>query len=119
LSVVPGVVCGLATHFFPPNSAVDTEPQVSLALTATLLGNPARGCVWCGLQFTNKLEGMFKDIDLSRDCMTSFRQSKQSAQLLAGIEMNIHVLTQGYWPTYPPQEVVLPPEISTYQVRSH
>ena len=29
----------------------------------------------CGSQFTNKLEGMFKDMDLSRDIMASFRQS--------------------------------------------
>lgn len=29
----------------------------------------------CGSQFTNKLEGMFKDIDLSYDVMTSFKQS--------------------------------------------
>ena len=29
----------------------------------------------CGSQFTNKLEGMFKDIDLSHDVMTSFKQS--------------------------------------------
>ena len=29
----------------------------------------------CGSQFTNKLEGMFKDVDLSRDIMTSFRTS--------------------------------------------
>ena len=29
----------------------------------------------CGSQFTTKLEGMFKDVDLSRDVMTSFRQS--------------------------------------------
>lgn len=76
----------------------------------------------CGAQFTNKLEGMFKDIDLSRDFMTSFRQSKQSDQLsaseqLKSIEMNMHVLTQGYWPTYPPIEVALPPEISALQVR--
>lgn len=29
----------------------------------------------CGSQFTNKLEGMFKDTDLSRDIMMSFRSS--------------------------------------------
>ena len=29
----------------------------------------------CGAQFTNKLEGMFKDCDLSRDIMASFRHS--------------------------------------------
>ena len=28
----------------------------------------------CGGGFTSKLEGMFKDIDLSKDIMTSFRQ---------------------------------------------
>ena len=29
----------------------------------------------CGSQFTNKLEGMFKDVDLSRDIMKSFKTS--------------------------------------------
>lgn len=29
----------------------------------------------CGAQFTNKLEGMFKDVDLSHDIMGSFHQS--------------------------------------------
>ena len=29
----------------------------------------------CGSQFTNKLEGMFKDVDLSRDIMMSFKSS--------------------------------------------
>eukprot|EP00976_Prorocentrum_cordatum_P068315 1179085-Prorocentrum_minimum.AAC.6 len=70
----------------------------------------------CGSQFTNKLEGMFKDIDLSKDFMGSFRTSAQArANLPQGIEMNIHVLTQGYWPTYAPVEVNLPPQISQYQ----
>ena len=27
----------------------------------------------CGAQFTSKLEGMFKDIELSRDIMTNFK----------------------------------------------
>ncbi len=29
----------------------------------------------CGAQFTSKLEGMFKDTDLSRDIMASFKSS--------------------------------------------
>lgn len=29
----------------------------------------------CGSQFTNKLEGMFKDVDLSRELMMSFKES--------------------------------------------
>ncbi|GBG65908.1 hypothetical protein CBR_g54200 [Chara braunii] len=70
----------------------------------------------CGSQFTNKLEGMFKDIDLSKDIIDSFRQSAQArTKLPSGIEMNVHVLTTGYWPTYPPMEVKLPHELNVYQ----
>eukprot|EP00270_Netrium_digitus_P009725 TRINITY_DN2975_c0_g1_i1.p1 TRINITY_DN2975_c0_g1~~TRINITY_DN2975_c0_g1_i1.p1 ORF type:complete len:809 (+),score=234.88 TRINITY_DN2975_c0_g1_i1:93-2429(+) len=70
----------------------------------------------CGSQFTNKLEGMFKDIELSKEINESFRQSAQARQKLpAGIEMNVHVLTTGYWPTYPPMDVRLPHELNLYQ----
>lgn len=31
----------------------------------------------CGASFTNKLEGMFKDIDISKDIMISFKQVKK------------------------------------------
>ncbi|CAI5508271.1 unnamed protein product [Closterium sp. Naga37s-1] len=70
----------------------------------------------CGSQFTNKLEGMFKDIELSKEINESFRQSSQAREKLpAGIEMNVHVLTMGYWPTYSPVEVQLPRELGVYQ----
>eukprot|EP00245_Coleochaete_scutata_P015265 TRINITY_DN6730_c1_g2_i1.p1 TRINITY_DN6730_c1_g2~~TRINITY_DN6730_c1_g2_i1.p1 ORF type:complete len:826 (+),score=198.29 TRINITY_DN6730_c1_g2_i1:104-2581(+) len=70
----------------------------------------------CGSQFTNKLEGMFKDIDLSKDIIESFRQSSQArTKLPTGIEMSVHVLTTGYWPTYPPMEIRLPHELNVYQ----
>eukprot|EP00850_Spirogloea_muscicola_P022668 SM000306S11741 [mRNA] locus=s306:78886:84466:+ [translate_table: standard] len=70
----------------------------------------------CGSQFTNKLEGMFKDIELSKEINESFRQSSQARlKLPSGIEMNVHVLTTGYWPTYPPMEVQLPHELNKYQ----
>ncbi|GAB2226768.1 hypothetical protein Droror1_Dr00022589 [Drosera rotundifolia] len=70
----------------------------------------------CGSQFTNKLEGMFKDIELSKEINESFRQSSQArTKLPSGIEMSVHVLTTGYWPTYPPMDVELPRELTTYQ----
>ncbi|KAK6150064.1 hypothetical protein DH2020_017589 [Rehmannia glutinosa] len=63
----------------------------------------------CGSQFTNKLEGMFKDIELSKEINESFKQSSQArTKLPSGIEMSVHVLTTGYWPTYPPMDVRLP-----------
>ncbi|XBI84630.1 hypothetical protein VPH35_092898 [Triticum aestivum] len=70
----------------------------------------------CGSQFTNKLEGMFKDIELSKEINDSFKQSSQArTKLPTGIEMSVHVLTTGYWPTYPPMDVKLPHELNVYQ----
>ena len=57
----------------------------------------------CGSQFTNKLEGMFKDIDISRDIMTGFKNSAQvQSKLKKEMELYVNVLTTGYWPTYVP-----------------
>ncbi|GMH32280.1 hypothetical protein BSKO_00114 [Bryopsis sp. KO-2023] len=70
----------------------------------------------CGSQFTNKLEGMFKDMDLSKDIMKSFKQSQIAKdRSSSSIEMNVHVLTSGYWATYPIMKARLPNELETYQ----
>jgi len=70
----------------------------------------------CGSGFTCKLEGMFKDVELSRDVMTSFRESPQArAASSSEIELSVHVLTQGYWPTYPPADVILPGDVLELQ----
>ena len=72
----------------------------------------------CGSGFTCKLEGMFKDVELSRDVMASFRESPQArAASSSDIELSVHVLTQGYWPTYPPTEVILPGDILELQTQ--
>eukprot|EP01023_Acetabularia_acetabulum_P049241 TRINITY_DN5249_c0_g1_i7.p1 TRINITY_DN5249_c0_g1~~TRINITY_DN5249_c0_g1_i7.p1 ORF type:complete len:627 (+),score=66.81 TRINITY_DN5249_c0_g1_i7:256-1881(+) len=71
----------------------------------------------CGAQFTNKLEGMFKDIDLSKDVMQSFKsfESTSNSKSAKGIDLNVNVLTSGFWPTYPVSEAQLPEELSQYQ----
>ena len=49
----------------------------------------------CGSGFTSKLEGMFKDVELSRDVMASFRESPHARKLGASeVELSVHVLTQ-------------------------
>lgn len=72
----------------------------------------------CGCQFTSKLEGMFKDISLSNSTNDEFKahiaKSKVSqsssckAQIetlsvsqvsLHGVDLNVRVLTTGFWPT--------------------
>ena len=71
----------------------------------------------CGAGFTSKLEGMFKDMELSKELMLPFKQYLQSQQdrILGkeksefGVDMNVNILTMGYWPNYNPTEVATPP----------
>ena len=53
----------------------------------------------CGALFTNKLEGMFKDIELSKEITSSFKKSKVYAQKRNKFDFNALVLTDGLWPT--------------------
>ncbi|XP_026684538.1 cullin-4A [Diaphorina citri] len=63
----------------------------------------------CGGGFTSKLEGMFKDMELSKDINVAFKQymgnlkeDKESTSNNAlGIDLTVSILTMGYWPTYP------------------
>ena len=70
-----------------------------------------------------KLEGMFKDMDVSNDIMNAFRNRAQSAEepkqevciicasallklfTVLQIELSVRVLTKGSWPNYPKMEV--------------
>ncbi|XP_064830126.1 cullin-4B-like [Oncorhynchus masou masou] len=66
----------------------------------------------CGAAFTSKLEGMFKDMELSKDIMMQF---KQCQNIPGNIELTVNILTMGYWPTYIPMEVHLPAEMVRLQ----
>ncbi|XP_054266080.1 cullin-4A-like [Macrosteles quadrilineatus] len=71
----------------------------------------------CGGGFTSKLEGMFKDMELSKDINVAFKQYMGNLRNLSvsNIELTVSILTMGYWPTYPVLEVTLPPEMVQYQ----
>lgn len=69
----------------------------------------------CGAAFTSKLEGMFKDMELSKDILVHFKQFVQHQDLPGSIDMVVSILTMGYWPTYTPVEVHLPNEMVQYQ----
>jgi cullin-4 len=65
----------------------------------------------CGGVFTLKLEGMFKDMELSKDIMATFEQQLQTK---TSIGLTVNVLTLTHWPSYPPSNVVLPPEVRLF-----
>lgn len=67
----------------------------------------------CGGGFTSKLEGMFKDMELSKDINIAFKQ--HMSNITKDIDLTVNILTMGYWPTYPVLDVTLPPEMVQYQ----
>lgn len=77
----------------------------------------------CGGGFTSKLEGMFKDMELSKDINIAFKQyveanlnnKELSLYYSIGIDLTVNILTMGYWPAYPVMEVAMPPQLVEYQ----
>ncbi|KAL3290377.1 hypothetical protein HHI36_023719 [Cryptolaemus montrouzieri] len=69
----------------------------------------------CGGGFTSKLEGMFKDMELSKDINVAFKQHLNNAQDLIPLDMTVNILTMGYWPTYMAMDVNLPEEMVKFQ----
>ncbi|XP_030135576.2 cullin-4A isoform X3 [Taeniopygia guttata] len=69
----------------------------------------------CGAAFTSKLEGMFKDMELSKDIMVQFKQYMQNQSDPGNIDLTVNILTMGYWPTYTPMEVHLNSEMIKLQ----
>jgi hypothetical protein len=75
----------------------------------------------CGAGYTSKMEGMFKDMDLSRDIMTSYATystgaTGQNVATDKATDMDVQVLTTNYWPAYPKHpNIILPPELIAHQ----
>jgi len=81
----------------------------------------------CGAGYTSKMEGMFKDMELSRDIMGSYAAYASSWTATSGlqnaaadasspsvkvVDMDVQVLTTGYWPVYPKYpNIILPSEL--------
>ena len=67
----------------------------------------------CGSQFTGKLEGMFRDIEVARELNGQFVASKHSnGGRELGLEANVTVLTSAHWPSYPLTPAKLPPQLA-------
>lgn len=57
----------------------------------------------CGYQFTTKLEGMFNDMRISRETRDKYKSHKRQQEMNGdadkGIDIEVDVLTTGYWPS--------------------
>ncbi|KAK6533457.1 hypothetical protein TWF694_002397 [Orbilia ellipsospora] len=73
----------------------------------------------CGSGFTMNLEIMFKDIDISKENMTSFKLSKAAAERNNRMDLQVTVLSQAAWPTYPETTVTMPQNVAQYMEAYH
>lgn len=53
----------------------------------------------CGAVYTSKLEGMFKDMAVSKTLMDEFNAMLHSTSRNLGLDLYVRVLTTGLWPT--------------------
>ncbi|RBR09821.1 uncharacterized protein FIESC28_09700 [Fusarium coffeatum] len=68
----------------------------------------------CGANFTQNLEQMFKDQELGKDEMESYKQWCQgSADRKAPLDLSVMILSAAAWPTYPDVRLNLPDEVAT------
>lgn len=82
------------------SSSIDMEKSMIAKLKAE-----------CGSQYTSKLEGMFKDEQVSKDIASAFKTSEEYSRLPKAMDANMRVLTAGFWPSYPVVDMKLPAEI--------
>lgn len=61
-----------------------------------------------GPSYTQKLESMLKDLEISKKYQHDFKAYEESLQSTFRASLSINVLTQGKWPNYPDVKVKLP-----------
>ena len=66
----------------------------------------------CGAGFTHNLEQMFKDMELAREEVVSYRQMLEERQVKAPVDLNVNVLSAAAWPSYPDFDIEIPQSVS-------
>ncbi|KXX76455.1 Cullin-4B [Madurella mycetomatis] len=66
----------------------------------------------CGSSFTHNLEQMFKDQELAKDEMTSYKEwLAGTGRSNGGVDLSVSILSAAAWPTFPDVRVLLPKEV--------
>ncbi|KAK8139217.1 Cullin family-domain-containing protein [Apiospora sp. TS-2023a] len=65
----------------------------------------------CGSSFTHNLEQMFKDQELARDEMASYKSwLENTGRDKSSVDLTVNILSAAAWPTYPDTQLRLPDE---------
>lgn len=67
----------------------------------------------CGSGFTHNLEQMFKDIELAREEISSYKSMLEESQTKRLVDLNVNVLSASAWPSYPDVAVEIPRNIQS------
>lgn len=68
----------------------------------------------CGSGFTQNLEQMFKDVELAREELQSYKQRLEDRvgyEKGKNIDLSVNILSAAAWPTYPDIAVIVPPNV--------
>ena len=68
----------------------------------------------CGFEYTNKLQRMFQDIQVSKDLNNAYKdwlgQTLDEEDLKKGVDSYFNILGTGFWPLVPPNTPFIPPD---------
>ncbi|KAK7432685.1 ubiquitin ligase (cullin) of SCF [Neonectria magnoliae] len=64
----------------------------------------------CGFEYTNKLQRMFQDMQISKDLNKEFRDHLQGVEYTKAVDSTFSVLGTGFWPLTAPSTDFNPPQ---------
>ncbi|GAP89236.2 putative ubiquitin ligase subunit [Rosellinia necatrix] len=68
----------------------------------------------CGADFTRNLEQMFKDQQMARDEMASYKAWREgNGHTKSSPDLNVSILSAAAWPTYPDTQLFLPSDVAS------
>ena len=71
----------------------------------------------CGATYVTNMEGMFTDMQLSKDVVEAFKESPEAGQLPPQVRLEMSILTAGFWPIPSVPPCSLPTPLITDCVR--
>jgi len=69
----------------------------------------------CGFEYTNKLQRMFQDMQISKDLNANYKDYISGIydddQIAEHVDASYHILGTGFWPLQPPSTPFVPPQV--------
>ena len=65
----------------------------------------------CGAGFTHNLEQMFKDIEMAREEISSYKSMLEERQTRTTFDLSVNVLSSSAWPSYPDVTINVPENV--------